>query len=122
MINVIGIVTSVTPEKKTRTNGWSIIHSMYLARVIPFLLEWGRSFTLVDPSTVDSPQQNIKVNCFQKKYLEWLPQVQRNDIVILRKLKVRQRHHYLRGLRRFTMTFNPIDCRIPWRRDSYGLR
>lgn len=58
----------------------------------PFLLplEWCRSFNLVDPSTVDSPRQSIKVNCFQKKYLEWLPQVQKDDIVILRKLKVRQ--------------------------------
>lgn len=90
MINVIGIVTSVNPERRTTTNGWSITHSMYLAWIIPFLLEWGRSFTLVDPSIVNSPQQNINVNCFQKKYLEWLPQVQRDDIVILRKLKVRQ--------------------------------
>lgn len=51
-------------------------------------LEWSRSITLVDPSVVDSSRQNIKVNCFQKKYLEWLPQVQKDDIVILRKLKV----------------------------------
>ncbi|KAF8136492.1 hypothetical protein EV363DRAFT_1319733 [Boletus edulis] len=70
MINVIGIVTLVNLEKKTKTN------------------EWCRSFTLVDPSIVDSPRQSIRVNCFQKKYLEWLPQVQKDDIVILRKLKV----------------------------------
>ncbi|KAG8217634.1 hypothetical protein J3R82DRAFT_5787 [Butyriboletus roseoflavus] len=31
MINVIGIVASVTPEKKTTTNGWSIIHAVRFA-------------------------------------------------------------------------------------------
>ncbi|KAG9318610.1 hypothetical protein JVU11DRAFT_703 [Chiua virens] len=69
LINVIGIVTSVTPEGRSRTNDWT------------------RSITLVDPSTIDLPRQSIKVNCFQKKYSEWLPQVQKDDIVILRKLK-----------------------------------
>ena len=97
MINVIGVVASVNPERKTRTNGSSIIHSAWLARIIPFPLEWSRSFALVDPSTVGSPRQSITVNCFQKKYLEWLPQVQRDDIVILRKLKVRRRHRYISG-------------------------
>lgn len=66
-----------------------------------FLPEWGRSFTLVDPSTVDSPRQRITVNCFQKKYLEWLPQVQKDDVVILRKLKVRQCPHHQSGLHSF---------------------
>jgi len=87
MVNIIGIVTLVNPDKKTRMNGWSIIRSV--CQILPFLLEWSRSFTLVDPSTVDSRQQSIRVNCFQKKYIEWLPQVQKDDIVILRKLKVR---------------------------------
>jgi hypothetical protein len=107
MINVIGIVAFANPEKKTRTNGWSIIHSAWLARIIPFPLEWGRSFTLVDPSTVGSARQSIKVNCFQKKYLEWLPQVQKDDVVILRKLKVRRRHRYLSGIALIYDDFTP---------------
>ncbi|KAH7889613.1 hypothetical protein F5I97DRAFT_1800282 [Phlebopus sp. FC_14] len=68
MINIIGVVTSVQGEKRTRTN------------------EWSRSFALVDPSNVDSG--SVTVNCFQKKYLEWLPQVNQDDVVILRKLKI----------------------------------
>lgn len=56
----------------------------------PPFLEWGRSIILVDPSTVGLPRPDIKVNCFQKKYREWLPQAQKDDIIILRKLKVRR--------------------------------
>lgn len=70
---------------------WLVVNNTFsLSKIIPFLLEWGRSFTLVDPSTVDSSQQSIRVNCFQKKYPEWLPQVRKDDIVILRNLRVRQ--------------------------------
>ncbi|KAH0825903.1 hypothetical protein J3R83DRAFT_7655 [Lanmaoa asiatica] len=68
-INVAGLVTFVNPTKKTRTD------------------DWHRSFNIVDPSTTDSPRKSITVNCFQKKYVEWLPQVQKGDVVILRNIK-----------------------------------
>ncbi|KAF9227780.1 hypothetical protein BS17DRAFT_774296 [Gyrodon lividus] len=68
MTNIIGVVTSVNLEKKTRSK------------------EWSRSFIVVDPSNFES--NGITVICFQKKYLEWLPQVKKDDVVILRKLKI----------------------------------
>ncbi|KIJ69117.1 hypothetical protein HYDPIDRAFT_105685 [Hydnomerulius pinastri MD-312] len=73
MVNIVGVVTSVNAEKQTRTGDWS------------------RSFTVVDPSKADygySLSGSVTVNSFQKKYLEWLPQVNEGDVVILRKLKV----------------------------------
>lgn len=55
--------------------------------------EWSCSFVIVDPSIYSNPGSSdvgIGVTCFHKKYVEWLPQVDRGDIVILRKLKVRE--------------------------------
>ena len=51
--------------------------------------EWSRSFTIVDESTVNRGEPRLVVNCFQKKYVEWLPQANEGDVVILRNLKVR---------------------------------
>ena len=87
-INVLGVVTFVNPERKTRTNGQpKTLSSCLTGPMYPFV-ELHRSFSIVDPSTVDSGLQSVTVNCFQKKYTEWLPQVQKGDVVILRKLKV----------------------------------
>ncbi|KIJ17019.1 hypothetical protein PAXINDRAFT_180193 [Paxillus involutus ATCC 200175] len=70
MVNIIAVVTSVNPEKKTRTG------------------EWSRSFTVTDPSKFEATPNGTTVTCFQKKYLEWLPQVKQHDVVILRKLRI----------------------------------
>ncbi|KAH7906154.1 hypothetical protein BJ138DRAFT_1016657 [Hygrophoropsis aurantiaca] len=79
LINAIAVVTSARTPSLTRSN------------------EWGCSFDIVDPSSVMNPESpyidssnHISVNCFQKKYVEWLPAVKQGDIVILRKLKVTQ--------------------------------
>lgn len=53
-----------------------------------YLLEWSRSFTIVDSSIFDSAIGGIRVNCFQKKYAAWLPQIEKGDVVILHGLKV----------------------------------
>lgn len=37
---------------------------------------------------VDVIFHNFKVNCFQKKHIEWLPQAEVGDIVIFRRVKV----------------------------------
>ncbi|KAH7923468.1 hypothetical protein BV22DRAFT_1068672 [Leucogyrophana mollusca] len=85
MINVIAVVSSCRSPARTRTN------------------EWGRSFDLVDPSNVDAESTyfdctGLAVNCFQKKYAEWLPSVKQGDIVILRKLRITQFQGRVRGV------------------------
>ncbi|KAF9246398.1 hypothetical protein BU15DRAFT_39557 [Melanogaster broomeanus] len=79
MINIIGVVVLVNPAKKTRTDEWSCY------------------FRMVDPSTVGAISEAIGVTCFQKKYLEWLPQVKEGDVVILRKLKINEFNGDLRA-------------------------
>ena len=49
-----------------------------------FLSELHFSLSIVNPSAPDS----VMVNCFQKKYIEWLPQVKKDNMIILHKLKV----------------------------------
>lgn len=73
MVNIIGVVIQVNAPKRTTTN------------------EWSSSFVIVDSSIYSSQglsDVGIGVTCFQKKYVEWLPQVDRGDVVILRKLKI----------------------------------
>ena len=60
-------------------------HFSRLTNLVTFLSELHCSFSIVDPSAADS----VMVNCFQKKYIEWLPQVKKGDVIILHKLKVR---------------------------------
>lgn len=73
LFNVIGVVTSTKPLAQTYSQ------------------EWSRNFTIVDPSCmaddVDIVIHNFKVNCFQKKRIEWLPQAEVGDIVLFRDLK-----------------------------------
>ncbi|KAI6045564.1 hypothetical protein EDC04DRAFT_3136891 [Pisolithus marmoratus] len=73
IINVIGVVLQANAPKRTSTN------------------EWSRSFTIVDPSITSSSSLSavgVGVTCFQKTYVEWLPQVAEGDVVMLRKLKI----------------------------------
>lgn len=73
LINVIGVVTQANAPKRTSTN------------------EWSRSFTIVDPTITSGnglSDAGVGVTCFQKNYVEWLPQVAEGDVVILRKLKI----------------------------------
>ncbi|KAG1827544.1 uncharacterized protein BJ212DRAFT_59345 [Suillus subaureus] len=74
LFNVIGVVTSTKPLAQTYSQ------------------EWSRNFTIVDPSCmeddVDVVIYNFKVNCFQKKRIEWLPQAEVGDIVLFRDLKI----------------------------------
>ncbi|KAG1723680.1 hypothetical protein EDB19DRAFT_1915952 [Suillus lakei] len=74
--SVIGVVTSSRPLTQTRSQG----------RIFAI----GAGFSpLVDPSCVeeDIVTYNFKVNCFQNKHKEWLPQAEVGDIVIFRDLK-----------------------------------
>jgi hypothetical protein len=89
MVNIIAVVTSVNPEKKTRTGGQWRTCSVLAENNQPLLVEWSRSFTVTDPSKFEATPNGTTVTCFQKKYLEWLPQVKQHDVVILRKLRVR---------------------------------
>ncbi|KAL4067753.1 hypothetical protein J3A83DRAFT_4254123 [Scleroderma citrinum] len=83
MVNVVGLVTQAYAPKRTSTN------------------EWTRSFTIVDPS-IDSDHGlstgGIGVICFQKKYVEWLPQLKNGDIVILRRLKMTEFNGVLKAI------------------------
>ncbi|KAG1728642.1 uncharacterized protein EDB91DRAFT_852261 [Suillus paluster] len=71
--NIIGVVTSSKSPTLTRKQ------------------EWHRTFSIVDPSCmeddVDVVNHRLIVNCFQKEYIEWLPQAEVGDIVIFRRLK-----------------------------------
>ncbi|KAF8418643.1 hypothetical protein L210DRAFT_3766845 [Boletus edulis BED1] len=69
-VNVVGAVTFVNPIKKTKTK------------------EWHCSFSITDPSVVDSLRRSVTVNCFQKIHAYWLPQVQKDDVIILRQVKI----------------------------------
>ncbi|EGO21119.1 hypothetical protein SERLADRAFT_452251, partial [Serpula lacrymans var. lacrymans S7.9] len=74
----IGVVTSVRSAVRTRSNEWSV------------------SFTIADFSNLGADQglgylqnEGLAVNCFQDKYLEWLPSPSVGDVIILRRLKVK---------------------------------
>ncbi|KAH0833790.1 hypothetical protein J3R83DRAFT_10937 [Lanmaoa asiatica] len=69
-VNLVGVVVFVNPTKMTKTK------------------EWHCSFSITDASVVDSLRRSITVNCFQKKHMYWLPQVQKDDIIILRQVKI----------------------------------
>lgn len=58
--------------------------------------EWCRNFAIADPSCMEEGivTYNLKVNCFQKKRIEWLPQAEFGDIVIFRDLKVSSNPSY----------------------------
>ena len=60
--------------------------------VLTIIKDWTRTFSLIDPSCmedgIDVIRRSVTVNCFQKKYPEWLPQAEVGDIVIFRRLKV----------------------------------
>ncbi|KAI6005825.1 hypothetical protein EDD15DRAFT_2191207 [Pisolithus albus] len=60
MINVIGVVLQANAPRRTSSN------------------EWSRSFTVVDPSIASGnglSAVGVGVTCFQKTYVEWLPQM-----------------------------------------------
>jgi hypothetical protein len=57
-------------------------------------LDWFTSFSLLDPSVLDSfggvfytANAGIKVNCFMRVE-QWLPNTKRGDVVLLRNVKV----------------------------------
>ncbi|KAI6036462.1 hypothetical protein BKA83DRAFT_26059 [Pisolithus microcarpus] len=83
MINVIGVVLQANAPRRTSTN------------------EWSRSFTVVDPSIASGngfSAVGVGVTCFQKTYVEWLPQVAEGDVVILRKLKISEFNGMLKAI------------------------
>ncbi|KAI6109680.1 hypothetical protein F5141DRAFT_1116076 [Pisolithus sp. B1] len=83
MINVIGVVLQASVPRRTSTN------------------EWSRSFTIVDPSIASGnglSAVGVGVTCFQKTYVEWLPQVAEGDVVILRKLKISEFNGVLKAI------------------------
>jgi hypothetical protein len=50
------------------------------------------NITVVDPSNVSddmmSRTEGFKINCFTKKYVQWLPQPKIGEVLILRNVKV----------------------------------
>lgn len=43
---------------------------------------------IVDPSNYSVQSSGIKINCFSKRYKEWLPHPEVGDVLILRNVKV----------------------------------
>ncbi|KZP21160.1 hypothetical protein FIBSPDRAFT_519794 [Athelia psychrophila] len=73
----MALVTSVRPPKKTTKN------------------DWCTSLTLVDPSILQEDGicgsvegQGSRINCFTRKYEQWLPSPQVGDVIILRGVKL----------------------------------
>lgn len=47
-----------------------------------------RFVQIVDPSIYDSSPSGIKINCFTKHHVEWLPTAEAGDVLVLRSVKV----------------------------------
>ncbi|KAF8163505.1 hypothetical protein B0H34DRAFT_695665 [Crassisporium funariophilum] len=73
-VHIIGVVTTASAPSQTRRG------------------DWMRYIHLVDPSNCDvgtsTWSKELKINCFTKKYKEWLPNPQDGDVIILRSVKV----------------------------------
>ncbi|KAJ7256501.1 hypothetical protein B0H12DRAFT_511554 [Mycena haematopus] len=71
--SIIGVVTSSTAPSTTKKG------------------DWGCSLRIVDPSICDescrAAKEGLLVNCFRKKYKEWLPTVSAGDVILLQDIK-----------------------------------
>ncbi|TFK60686.1 hypothetical protein BDN72DRAFT_965560 [Pluteus cervinus] len=67
LVNVTGVVVDARKPSKT-TSG-----------------EWSCRLKIIDPTVSDSTA--LYINCFSKKYMEWLPVPDKDDIVMLRNIK-----------------------------------
>ncbi|KAG6896146.1 hypothetical protein C0992_010004 [Termitomyces sp. T32_za158] len=81
LFNVIGVVVQVSPPGITRTGDWYCnIH-------------------LVDPSNTKIEDLNgfegFRVNCFTRKYAQWLPHPSPGEVLIMRDLKISNYHGFM---------------------------
>ncbi|KAJ6537084.1 hypothetical protein B0H19DRAFT_1182481 [Mycena capillaripes] len=74
--SAIGVIAHIKEASKTRTN------------------EWSRSLRIVDPSNCEESlyvtrpgTEGLLINCFTKKYKEWLPTSREGSVIILRGIK-----------------------------------
>lgn len=85
-----GIIVGVSELKKTSRDG--TIALIKKGTIANELAEWMCFVEIVDTSSTRSDAngqwKGVKINCFTKRYKEWLPCLQRGDAVILRDIKV----------------------------------
>lgn len=61
----------------------------YINNIVYFyFLDWMKCIQIVDPSIQNTNPSGMKINCFCKRYPEWLPNANYGDVVILRHVKV----------------------------------
>ena len=88
LANLIGIVTMISEPSRTKTGGMyhfiSIKCGLAILRGGPS--DWMRFVHIVDPSNHGSGA--LKINCFTRKYPEWLPHPEGWHVLILRNVKV----------------------------------
>lgn len=53
--------------------------------------------SLVDPTNYNTHSSGLKINCFTKRYKEWLPHAEEGEVLILRNVKVRTMICYFLG-------------------------
>ncbi|KAJ6531307.1 hypothetical protein B0H19DRAFT_1191176 [Mycena capillaripes] len=74
--SVIGVITHIKEASKTCTNNWSCS----LRIVDPFNCD--ESLNVTRPGT-----EGLLINCFTKKYKEWLPTAREGSVIILHEIK-----------------------------------
>jgi hypothetical protein len=109
LFSIIGVVTSTKPITQTRSKGRILLSAFIVGSLFAVVTEWCRNFAVADSSCIEEGilTYNLKVNCFQKKRIEWLPQAEFGDIVIFRDLKVSSKPSY-----QFALT-HPHFLRLP---------
>jgi hypothetical protein len=86
LVNLIGIVTLISEPSRTKTGGMYQFISCNVANLTRSSSDWMRFVHIVDPSNDGSG--GLKINCFTKKYREWLPHPEGWHVLILRNVKV----------------------------------
>ncbi|KAF8201570.1 hypothetical protein BJ912DRAFT_506644 [Pholiota molesta] len=80
VVSLIGVVVTLSTPKTTRTG------------------EWMRFVHIVDPSNYTVQSSGIKINCFAKRYKEWLPHPEVGDVLILKNVKIEEYMGTLTGV------------------------
>ena len=87
LANLIGIVTMISEPSRTKTGGmYQFISIKCGLAILRGPSDWMRFVHIVDPSNHGSGA--LKINCFTRKYPEWLPHPEGWHVLILRNLKV----------------------------------
>jgi hypothetical protein len=94
-INIIGVVTHLK-EMAVTSSGVSWLPTWHAVVILTALCkDICRTVAMVDPSIFFANEEfspvdgkGFKVNCFTAKYPEWLPSPKKNDVLIMRSIKV----------------------------------